>query len=140
MPIFAACAEYALPVVIHAGLDPTSRDHIHAKAEDIAKILERFPSLRLCAAHFGCAVHHEEVLKHLCGKNIWFDTSFPALGASVSGVKKLLENHNPDKIMFGSDMPWESPAEAAAFLDELELDDKQKRKIFGENAEHFLQR
>lgn len=83
IPVFAACAEYALPVVIHAGLDPTSRDHIHAKPEDIAKILERFPSLRLCAAHFGCAVHHEEVLKHLCGKNIWFDTSFPALGASA---------------------------------------------------------
>ena len=139
MPVFAACAEYALPVVIHAGLDPTSRDHIHAKPQDIAKILERFPSLRLCAAHFGCAVHHEDVLKHLCGKNIWFDTSFPALGASPSGVKKLLESHDPDKVMFGSDMPWESPAEVEAFLDNLELDDKQKRKIFGENAEHFLQ-
>lgn len=138
MPIFAACAEYGLPVVIHAGIDPTSKHHIHAKPEDVAKILERFPSLRLCAAHFGCAVHHEEVLKHLCGKDIWFDTGFPALGSSLSGIRKIIENHDPDKIMFGSDMPWESPAEVTAFLDGLELDETQKRKIFGENAGHFL--
>ena len=64
-PIFAACAEYALPVVIHAGMDPTSRAHVHAKPEDVAKILERFPSLRLCAAHFGDASNPDSVLRHL---------------------------------------------------------------------------
>lgn len=138
IPILAACADYALPVVIPAELDPASRDHIHAKPEDIAKILERFPSLHLCAAHFGGAVHHEDVLKHLCGKNIWFDTSFSGLGLSLSGVKKILENHDPDKIMFGSDMPWEASAESMTFLEVLELNDGQKRKLFGENAERFF--
>ena len=136
--IFASCAEYDLPVVIHAGLDPTSRTHIHAKPEDIAKILTSFPSLRLCAAHFGDVSNPESVIRHLCGKNIWFDTSFPALGATLSGVKKIFECHDINKIMFGSDMPWESPSEVMAFLAKLEFDDEQKKKLLGENAKHFL--
>lgn len=137
-PIFAACCEYALPVVIHAGIDPTSRSHIHAKPEDVARILERFPSLRLCAAHFGDACDWEGVLHRLCGKNIWFDTGFSALGMSVSGVQKIIANHDIHKIMFGSDMPWEAPSETKRFLEQISLSDEQKRLIYGENALRFI--
>lgn len=137
-PIFAACAEFALPVVIHSGIDPTSRGHIHAKPEAVAKILKEFPDLRLCAAHFGDASDSESVLRHLCGKNVWFDTGFTALGVTPEGAKRILENHDPDKILFGSDMPWEAPSETMAFLETLGLSEKQKQKIFGKNAEAFI--
>ena len=137
-PIFAACAEYALPVVIHAGMDPTSRAHVHAKPEDVAKILERFPSLRLCAAHFGDASNPDSVLRHLCGKNIWFDTGFTALGMTASGVQKIIENHDIHKIMFGSAMPWEAPSETLRFLEQLALSEEQRQLILGENALRFL--
>lgn len=57
---------------------------------------------------------------------------------SVSGVQKIIANHDIHKIMFGSDMPWEAPSETKRFLEQISLPDEQKRLIYGENALRFI--
>ncbi len=137
-PVFAACCEYGLPLVIHSGYDPAYASHIHAKPQTTANVLARFPALRLCCAHFGDAKDPEAVLKYLCGKNVWFDTGFTGLGLSPQDARRILDNHDENKVMFGTDLPWEAPSVTLRYLRSLSLSEERLEKIYHTNAEAFL--
>ena len=137
-PIFAAAAEAGLIVVIHAGYDFISPDKIHATPERILKVLAAYPSLTLVCAHMGANELWDEVLQKLCGKNVYFDTSLVAGSLSPELAEKIILNHDADKILFGSDLPWESAESSKKLIDSLTIPDAVKEKIFYRNAARLL--
>jgi predicted TIM-barrel fold metal-dependent hydrolase len=43
-----------------------------------------------------------------------------------------------DKVLFGSDCPWDDPANEIAMINRLPLTDEEKELIFYRNAERLL--
>ena len=53
-------------------------------------------------------------------------------------MKPMLENHNPDYLLFGTDSPWDDQKKAVIGIENLISDETLKRKIFYENAARLL--
>ncbi len=144
-PILSRCAERGLFVVIHAGFDPVSPDKIHASPAHILRVLDRYPTLTLIAAHtggFGC---EEEVLAKLCGRNVYLDTSLLAVRAARNPLwgercAAILRAHRKDRILFATDTPWSTPAEELAFLSTVGLSNQDLQAVLHGNAERLLGR
>lgn len=136
--VFRACDEWDLTVIIHAGLDFVSKDHIHATPEMILRVINRFPSLRLVCAHFGANFMYEKSCELLCGKNIWIDTAYSSHVGDIDGAKKIFSRHDGERILFATDSPWETPADTEKFIEKLELTEAQKSKLFSEDAEKLI--
>ena len=134
--VFRAAIENDLFVVTHSGWDFYSPDFIHCTPERIVKVTEKFPELRLVAAHMGANRLWDSVEKLLIGrKNIWIDTSLAApFDLDKAQAKRMLLAHDPEHILFGSDFPWFTPKESREYLDSLELPESLMKKILSENA------
>jgi 2,3-dihydroxybenzoate decarboxylase len=57
--------------------------------------------------------------------------SAPALHLSIEVLGE-------DKIMFAADYPYESVEDGVRFMDEVEITDIQRRKIYADNAIHIF--
>lgn len=134
--IFELCSELDFFVVTHAGLDPISPDHLHASPAAIASVLDRYPDLRLVAAHMGGFARSEEVLCHLAGrKNLWLDTSMSSQRPDrIENLYRILREHAPGRLLFASDTPWSYATDEIKFIYSANLGDGLNEKIFYKNA------
>ncbi len=138
-PILDTAAELGLFVIIHAGFDVYSPDHIYAPPEAILKVIERHPKLKLVCAHYGSNCLWDSAEMKLAGKPIWIDTSMGCReGLSPAQAKRILEKHDSERILFGSDCPWCIPSQNVAWLERLGLSSSLLDKIFYQNAEALL--
>ncbi|MBR5453977.1 MAG: amidohydrolase family protein [Clostridia bacterium] len=138
-PILGKCTELGLFVIIHAGYDVISPDLVHAPPEKIRKVQDKFPDLTLVAAHFGACRMWDEVLEHLAGSSVYLDTSLCySFGLDKVKAEKIIGEHDPDRILFGSDLPWSCPGETRKYIDSLSLTEEIKNKIYFENALNLL--
>ena len=134
-PIYAVCVEYDFFVVSHSGWDFISPDCIHCTPERILNVLAKFPTLRFVAAHMGANRQWDDVERLLVGKNVWIDTSLAVpFGMSDEQFKRILTNHSPDHILFGSDYPWFTPEDTYRRIKGLGLPEELLEKIFYKNA------
>jgi predicted TIM-barrel fold metal-dependent hydrolase len=53
-------------------------------------------------------------------------------------MKKIIDRHGVDRILLGSDCPWESTQKIIEKILRLGLNDIDRKKIFGENAQRLL--
>ena len=67
-------------------------------------------------------------------KRCYTDTVSP----HSEGMKFAVEYYGADRVMYGSDYPCWSPADALKFLDGAGLSDTDKEKILGGNARRIL--
>ncbi len=137
--IFELCSSLGLFVIIHAGLDVCSPEHIHATPDMILRVTERHPSLKLVCAHFGANCMWDEVLEKLCGRPLWIDTSLAYVeDHDRDTLKHILTSHDPDRILFASDCPWCPPDENVRFIESFGLSSELCDKIFEKNAKYLL--
>lgn len=138
--VFKACIDNNLFVISHSGWDFISPDYIHCTPERILRVLEKFPELRFIAAHMGANRHWDEVERLLIGKNLWLDTSLAdPFGLDKTRCARMIKNHDPDKILFGSDFPWFTSSESYAYVNSLDISEELKQKIFFTNALNLLE-
>lgn len=138
-PILRKCEELGMFVIIHAGYDVISPELIHATPEKIIKVSDKFPGLNFIAAHFGSNVLWEDVMKYIVGSRVYIDTSLACyFGLKPELAKRIINEHDPDRILFGSDIPWGSPKETKDYLLSLELTGEMYDRIFHINAEKLL--
>ncbi|MBQ6808139.1 MAG: amidohydrolase family protein [Firmicutes bacterium] len=133
--------ELGLPLLFHAGDDPGLPPPLYAPPERIARLLDRLedlPEMRLIAAHLGGYRMWDEVEVHLLGRNLYFDTAFVFGLAEEEQIRRIIARHGWQRILLGSDCPWQHPAEALAGLKKLALPEEQFRAIAGENAAALL--
>lgn len=134
-PIFERCAAMDLFVVTHAGWDFYSPDKTHATPQGIANVLDKHPSLKLVAAHFGGNRQWDEVESLLIGRRIWLDLSLTEMFAlDPTQYRRMIAIHDSDCLLFGSDLPWCDPAKALAYVLGLNLSTELNEKIFAQNA------
>ena len=137
-PIYKKISQLGLITLFHAGFDYGFMPPYHGMPDSMAKALLWFDS-PVIAAHWGGCSCGPEVLKHLCGLPIYFDTSF-GYGKMPKGIaQEIVNRHGVDMLLFGSDSPWHSPNRERLLLDSLGLSENERRKIESENAMKLLQ-
>lgn len=137
--LFDLCGELGLFVVTHAGFDVYSPHMVYASPDRILRRLERSPRTTLVAAHYGGNMMWDEAAEKLCGRELFIDVSMGGFcGLEPARAARILGKHDPDRILFGSDCPWASPADTFRYIDALPLSDGRKEKIWHLNAERLL--
>jgi hypothetical protein len=136
--LYKSVIENNLILVLHTGYDIAFPREERAGPRQILNILERFSELRLITTHMGGWFQWDEVEKYLLGKPIYIETSvsFDYLGAER--MAEMLEKHNPDYLLFGSDSPWDDQKNAILKIENLINDETLKHKLFFENASKLL--
>jgi uncharacterized protein len=137
-PIYETAAALGLAVMVHTGYDIAFPTSDAAGPRRLARILDQYPDLRVCAAHFGGWQRWEEVLEVLAGREVWLETSFTLGFIAPALFDRILARHGTRRVMFGSDAPWQDPAVHIGRLRELGLPPADLDAILGNNALAFL--
>lgn len=129
-------------VLIHAGaLQFSSDDPVSGAPHRIARVLKEFPKLKIIAAHFGGYLMLDKAWEHLIGKDLYIDTTWPPSLWTIGNpgeIAKIIKSHGPDKILFGTDCPFNSQADEINYIMDLPIDREHKHMILGENARNLL--
>jgi len=136
-PIYRKISQLGLITLFHAGHDYGFAPPFHCMPENLSRALRWFDS-PVVAAHWGGAGCGEQVLGHLCGENLYFDLSFGYANMPRAIAQQILDTHGPDRLLFGSDMPWHRPAWELRLIGSLDLSDTDREKIFSGNAKKLL--
>jgi uncharacterized protein len=113
-----------LVVLIHGGQEIIEIEDVVPHAAALARLVEDFPKLRLIVAHMGGYDMWDEVAEHLVGAPVHFDLSYTFDQAPDELITRICSEHGWDRVIFGSDFPWQSQRDALAGLRRLELDEE----------------
>lgn len=136
-PIYRKISDLGLITVFHAGVDYGFPPPYGCMPQALARALDWF-STPVVAAHWGGIQCGEEVLRHLCGRDVYFDTSFGYGMMPKYYAEKILEQHGTDRLLFGTDSPWHTATMEWRLLDSLGLSDTDREKIACGNAKRLL--
>ena len=136
-PVYAELAKARLIAFFHAGRD-IAFDNVHGTPAHFSRLIKAFPSLKLVLAHMGGFQMWEEVREEVIGKDVYIDTSFSMDYMSSHAFLQLVERHDPDLILFGTDSPWQDQKQELARLRALITDETDLEKIISLNAGTLL--
>lgn len=136
-PIYRKISELGLITLFHAGHDYGFPPPYHAMPDHLLGALRWFDS-PVVAAHWGGMGCGFEVLEKLCGENIYFDLSFGYSALARDTAQAIIDRHGPDRLLFGSDMPWHRPSWELRLLGVLDISDEDMDKICFRNAQTLL--
>jgi predicted TIM-barrel fold metal-dependent hydrolase len=137
-PVYRKCAELGLPVMFHAGLDAVSPEDIHCTPAMAVRVLEAVPKLTAIFAHMGGNTLWKDVYDLLAGRNCYLDTSYTHSWEDYELMGEIIRKHGADKILFGSDFPWDTPDNIIENLHRLNLSGTEYDSIFYKNAQKLL--
>ncbi|MBE5793497.1 MAG: amidohydrolase [Clostridiales bacterium] len=136
--ILHKAAALHLIVVLHAGKDIGMPPPVHCTPMQLARALDAVPDACVVAAHMGGWRMWDEVEQYLVGRGMYFDTAFVADYIAPEQYLRMIRNHGADRILFGSDSPWETPQHTLAGLQALGLTAEELEKITHQNADRLL--
>ena len=138
MRIIEYATELGLIVVTHAGVDIGFPDCVRNTPKMAKRVISEVQPDKLVLAHMGGYGLWEEVLECLAGESVYFDTAFCFGRMPSEQMHRLISAHSENRILFATDCPWGKPTEFTAQMEQLELTEEQKSKIFGKNALRLL--
>ncbi len=136
-PIYQKISSLGLITVFHAGSDYGFPPPYGGTPERMATALSWFDA-PVVAAHWGGVNYNEDVLELLCGRDIYFDTSFGYSMLPKYYAEKILEKHGTDRMLFGTDTPWHTAELELRLLNTLRLSEDDMEKITAGNAKRLL--
>lgn len=128
--------EDKLPVLIHMG----DYRYDFSKPSRLARVMEKFPKLKVIGAHFGGWSEWDDAEDCLAGRdNLWVDTSSSLYAMPPERAKELIDHFGTDKVLFGTDYPmWDAAGELERF-DRIPLSEEEREMILHGNAEKLLE-
>jgi predicted TIM-barrel fold metal-dependent hydrolase len=138
-PFYEAVSNNNLILVMHTGFDIAYPRIRLADPPRIARVLDRFPKLKLVATHMGAWEQWREVEEILLGRELYLDISYSLDFMDQSTAVRLLNRHPSDYILFGSDSPWADQQPAVQCIKKLDISDELQQKILFENGRALLE-
>ena len=137
-PIYKKIEKLELVLIFHAGEDFGFAPPYKATPERLRKVATFIETPVVCA-HWGSLSMGEDVLKYLCDiDNCYFDTAFGYGTMPKDRALRILDKKGTDKILFGSDSPWNAPSWDIGMIKTMGLTSDEEDKIFYKNAEKLL--
>lgn len=135
-------------VVIHAGVDLGYPDRVNCSPIATRKMLDEvYPAFNgvtphIILAHLGGNLMWDEVYTELCSLPVYFDISFSLSEIKPELFGSIVRKHGANKLLFGTDSPWNSQAEEIIkfykIAGDIGLSEKEKNLILSENARKIL--
>ena len=123
-----------LPMMMHLGDE--NFDHSHPAR--LRKVLDNFPKLEVCAAHFGGHTMYDTAMEYLSDTNCILDISSTLMFLDKKTAESYVNHYGAERLAFGTDYPvWDPVREMDLFLT-LDLTDDQKEQIAWKTASRFL--
>lgn len=138
--VLKKCEKLGLLVTLHTGRDVGIKPPVHCLPEDLRRTVEKLDNggANVIAAHMGGWLEWESVVKYLTGTEIMLDTSFSMRFMEKAVLEKIFEKHSMDKILFGSDSPWDNQGKSVKDILDLGLNREDCDKILFANAKRLL--
>lgn len=138
-PIYQAAVEHSLAVVIHCGRDIAfPMDDDGAAPVRMRSVIDRFPGLKLITTHMGGWRDWEASEQYLIGSGAYMEVSFSLTELGPDRALKMIRSHGVDKMLFGTDWPWNSQADGRAQVEQLGLTPDELHKILYANAQALI--
>lgn len=134
-----AAYEEGLMVLVHAGADPVSPGVTRCTPRMIANAMPLLRQGVFIAAHLGGHLMLDDAMKYVVGSEVYIDTSMAAMYYSDVRCREAILAHDPDRVLFGSDSPWDDPATAAGVLRRMGLGQDLLDKVLYQNAAQLLE-
>lgn len=132
-PVYEEVGEQ-LPILMHMG----DQRYTYSHPARLRHVLELFPKLRVCAAHFGGYRMYETASKLLWDKHCIMDISSSLMFMDRGLPEHYIRRYGAERMAFGTDYPvWDPVKEVQHFLD-LDLTMEQKEQIAWKTASEFL--
>lgn len=132
---------------LHLGLGRVIEVSVAAMRLVLSGVMERHPKLKIVLSHTGGALPYQSGRMDKNGaaaklprppseylKRMYTDTVSP----HSMGMKFAIDYYGIDHVMYGTDSPCWDPATALRLLDEIDLSDEDKKKLFYSNAIRIL--
>ena len=132
--IWTAMAENNLVAYLHAGGERVFEPPYRSSPSEIRTLHRRFPKLKIAAAHLGGFRMWDEVEKVLIGEDIFLDLSHTFFWMPHEQIERMIKHHGCEKILFGTDAPWQNPKEVLNAFLSLSFTDKERKSICYDNA------
>lgn len=98
-------AKHDMIMLFHGGHDLMIKgDYSNPKL--LRRIFDDFKGAKLVFAHLGGWDLWDECFDLLIGQDVYLDTSFAFLFLNPQQIEYVLKNHDPKKLLFGTDGPW----------------------------------
>ncbi len=135
LEIIRSANDLDMIVLTHAGVDEGFPNcPVRCTPDRILRVYDAVAPKKLILGHFGSNRMWEEVYEKLCGLNLYFDTAFTLNFIDESLFLAIVEKHGADKILFGTDAPWQDTKEYLEKLQSFPLREEQLEKILYRNA------
>jgi hypothetical protein len=93
-----------------------------------------FPELVIVGGHIGYPWTDEAIAVATKHVNVYIDTSAYSVKRYPPQLVEYMNNHGREKVMFGTNYPMITPAQALRGLDTLHLSPETRELFLGENA------
>ena len=137
-PIYEKCAELGFIMLFHGGLDRGFGELVKTPPERLRKVWECFPEAKIVAAHLGGQDMTDRAVDSLVDTGVYVDTAFAALSLPAEQGEKVIRAFGFDRVLFGTDCPWDTPADTVKYLEGMGFTQEQKDKIYFKNALKLL--
>ncbi len=127
--VWDAMSSNGLVAYLHAGGERVFNPPFHSTPEEILRLHERFPNLKIAAAHLGGFGMWDEAEEMLVGQDIWLDLSHTFFWMDDKQILRMIRSHGAHRILFGSDAPWQDPAKVLGALLSLPLTQDEIKAI-----------
>ena len=137
--IWAAMAESGLVAYLHAGGERVFSAPFHSSPSEILTLHQRFPKLKIAAAHLGGFGMWDEVEEMLIGEDVFLDLSHTFFWMPNEQIFRMIRMHGANRILFGTDAPWQDPAAVISEFLKLPLSEKERHAICYETASELFE-
>jgi predicted TIM-barrel fold metal-dependent hydrolase len=128
-----------LVVLLHGGNEIIPIPDVQPTPQRVRSLHRRFPQVRFIVAHLGASGMWDDVEEHLVGEDVYFDASYVFDICSDEQIERIIRNHGPQRIVWGSDFPWQAPEQGLRGVARLGLTEPEKAAILGGNLARLLE-
>ncbi|MDR3053170.1 MAG: amidohydrolase family protein [Coriobacteriales bacterium] len=136
-PLYDAAIEEGLIIVFHAGAG-MDYDAIRGSKEDFDALLAQYDYERFVFAHLGGRPNFQKFPEFKSGWPGYLDLAYSVGFMPDEYLLALIRDFGSNRILFGTDGPWQSEAENIARLKTIGLSEQELADILYNNAARLL--
>ncbi len=138
-PLYDLTQELGLIILFHTGEDFAIKPPCYSTPYRMRNVLKTFPFLRMIYAHMGGWRLWDDVERLIIGEEVYLETSFTMGYISDDRFVNMVRDHDPQRVLFGTDSPWKSQKDELDRLLTLPFTDAEKELILSTNAKRLLE-
>jgi predicted TIM-barrel fold metal-dependent hydrolase len=136
--IARAAAAAGLAFTLHAGFHPCFDKQDEGSPRRLRRLHDAVPDLRIVACHMGGMDDWQGVVECIVGSDIYLESSFAPSWCPPDILETILSRHNPRRILFGTDSPWQDQSRELADFRRLPLSPEAFELALSTNAARLL--